>query len=90
MRYTLILDVKDLTWLRTSGNFQLLIAINRGHIDLRAERRLRDIDIKVQDNVIVAALEELVGSDIEDQEQATVGASEDTRTTLSKSEAKRS
>src|SRR5512138_806463 len=74
---TFILDMEDLSRLCTGRDFQLFISVQRRHIDLCAERRLRDIDIEVQDNVIVAALEELVGSDIEDQEQAAVGSTED-------------
>ena len=56
----LCLSYERLSRLRSRGNFQFLIAIQCWHLHFRTQDGLRNIDIKVQQNIILAAFEELM------------------------------
>ena len=82
VRNTLVLDMKDPAGLRSGRNFQLLITIQGRDFDLCAERSLCYVDIQVQEDVVLTALEELMRLDVQDQEQASVRPAKHTRTAL--------
>ena len=60
VRYPFVFEVEDLARLRPRGDLQLLIAVQCWNVDLRAERRLGNIDIQIQKDVVLAAFEELM------------------------------
>ncbi len=65
--------VKDFPRLGAGRDFQFLIAIQSGDFHFRAESSLGNIDIQVQNNIVLAALEELMRFDIQHQEQTSIG-----------------
>ena len=69
MRHAFTFHMEDLAGLSPAGNFQLLIAVQCRHFDLRTQHCLCDIDIQVQQNIILATLEELMRLDVQNKEQ---------------------
>src|SRR5688500_17097698 len=57
---TLTLESNDLTCLRSGSNLDLMFAINRRNFNIIPQRRLRVVQLCVQDNIVTAALEYLV------------------------------
>src|SRR5215510_492919 len=65
-------DMKDFSRLSPGWDFQFLIAIQRGNVDFCTQHSLRDVNIQVQQDIILTALEELMRSYIQDEEQASI------------------
>src|SRR5690242_8388748 len=72
MGNTFVPDMKNLAGLCPGGDLQFFITIEGRHFDLGAECRLGNIDVQVQQNIVLAALEELMRCDIQDQEEASI------------------
>src|SRR6188474_2378487 len=79
---TFIPDMKNFSWLSPGRNFQFFIAIQGWNFNVRAQDSLRNIDIQVQENIVLAALEELMRSHIQNEEQTSVRSTKDARPTL--------
>src|SRR6266540_1758933 len=77
-----ILEMKDFSGLSPRWDFQFFIAIECWNFNFRAKHSLRNIDVKVQQNIILAAFEELMWSHIQDQEQTSVWTTVGSGTTL--------
>src|SRR5512143_2597962 len=82
VRHSLALHMKDLARLRAGGYLQLLMTVEGGHHDLRAQGRLRGVDIQIEQDSVFAPLEERVRPDVQQQEQAPVGPAVNARPAL--------
>ena len=60
VRHALAAHAQDFAGLRASRDLQSCRAIHRGHFDFRAQRRLGNVDVQVEQDIVLAALEELV------------------------------
>ncbi len=79
---TLASDRENFSGLGSGGYFKHVGTIQRGDFNFRAERSLGNIDIQVEDDIVLTALEELVRPHVEDEEQAAVRSAEDARTSF--------
>ncbi len=82
VRHTLSAQVEDLARLRARGNLQLLVAVEGRHIHIRAEGGLGHVDVEVEQDVVLAALEELMRLDVQHEEQAAAWAAIDAGSAL--------
>ena len=82
MGNALIANVEDFARLSPGRDFQLFVAIQSRDFDLGTQRRLRDVDIEVQDNIVLTPLEKLMGCHVQDEEQASIGSAVGTGSAL--------
>ena len=60
IRYAFVPESKHLARLCARGDFQFLITFQSGNFNFGAQRGLRNVNIKIQEDVILTALEEFM------------------------------